>query len=35
MTTITGVAPASGYAAQIDRNMKHLAAALPGAGPEE
>ena len=26
---------ASGYAAQIDRNMKHLAAALPGAGPEE
>jgi glycerol-3-phosphate acyltransferase PlsX len=26
---------ASGYAAQIDRNMKHLAAALPGAGPSE
>jgi glycerol-3-phosphate acyltransferase PlsX len=26
---------ASGYAAQIDRNMKHLAAALPGSGPSE
>jgi glycerol-3-phosphate acyltransferase PlsX len=26
---------ASGYAAQIDRNMKHLAAALPGDGPPE
>jgi glycerol-3-phosphate acyltransferase PlsX len=26
---------ASGYAAQIDRNMKHLATALPGAGPSE
>jgi glycerol-3-phosphate acyltransferase PlsX len=26
---------ASGYAAQIDRNMKQLAAALPGLGPEE
>jgi glycerol-3-phosphate acyltransferase PlsX len=26
---------ASGYAAQIDRNMKQLAAALPGAGPAE
>jgi glycerol-3-phosphate acyltransferase PlsX len=26
---------ASGYAAQIDRNMKHLAAALPGSGPPE
>jgi glycerol-3-phosphate acyltransferase PlsX len=26
---------ASGYAAQIDRNMKHLATALPGSGPSE
>jgi glycerol-3-phosphate acyltransferase PlsX len=26
---------ASGYAAQIDRNMKHLAASLPGGGPSE
>lgn len=26
---------ASGYAAQIDRNMKHLAAALPGGEPPE
>jgi glycerol-3-phosphate acyltransferase PlsX len=26
---------ASGYAAQIDRNMKQLAAALPGSGPSE
>ena len=26
---------ASGYAAQIDRNMKDLAAALPGSGPSD
>jgi glycerol-3-phosphate acyltransferase PlsX len=26
---------ASGYAAQIDRNLKHLAATLPGGGPAE
>ena len=26
---------ASGYAAQIDRNMKHLAASQPGGGPSE